>query len=662
MAERVAISNLARHSAVALIAMALLSVTRAEAEPKHGLSMFGELKYAPDFTHFDYANPDAPKGGRMALIGSGGVISFDSFNNFIRKGDAAQGLEFLHDTLMVRAADEPDAAYGLIAKSADVAADGMSVTFKLRPEANFSDGSPVTADDVVNSFAMLKDKGHPRYSIALRDVEKAEALDAETVRYSFTGMLTRDLPLIIADLPVLSKAYYANQPFDETSLKAPLGSGPYSIADHKAGSFVAYKRRDDYWAKDLAVNRGRFNFDEIRFEYFRDRTIGLENLKAGAFDFREEFTSGDWATAYNIAAVKDGRLIRDILPDGSPSGAQGFFVNTRRDQFKDVHVREALGLAFDFEWSNKKLFYGLYARTQSFFENSDMKAEGVPSPAERALLEPYRDRLSAAVFEAPFTPPVTDGSGNNRDNLKKAREILAAAGWAVRQESVEDPSCGVFCKIMTSIGLKSKPLRTIARNQKGQSLDIEVLLHEEGFVRIVEPYVSNLKAIGINASIRIVDPAQYESRMKSFDFDMAVQRYSMPQTPGVQLRGYWGSDAAAVEGSFNLSGIKDPVIDALVDKVITAKSRVELVTAARAIDRVLRAGHYWVPHWYKASHTIAYWNKFSAPAIRPKYDPGVLDTWWYDTAKAAVLASGKTQAVIPANDQSSQPTQGAAQP
>ncbi|MEQ1653892.1 MAG: extracellular solute-binding protein [Hyphomicrobium sp.] len=617
---------------------------QAAAEPRHGLSMFGELKYAPDFKHFEYVNSDAPKGGRMALIGSGGVIAFDSFNNFIRKGDAAQGLEFLHDTLMARAADEPDAAYGLIAQSADLAADGRSITFKLRPEAKFADGSPVTADDVATSFTLLKEKGHPRFSIALRDVDNAEALDASTVRYTFKGDLVRDLPLIVADLPVLSKAYYTTTPFDETSLKTPLGSGPYTIGDHKPGSFVLYKRRDDYWGKDLPVNRGRYNFDEIRFEYFRDRTIGLENLKAGAFDFREEFTSVDWATAYNIPAVKDGRMIRDTLPDGSPSGAQGFFVNTRRDQFNDIRVREALGLAFDFEWSNKKLFYGLYTRTASFFENSDMKAEGPASAEERALLEPFKDKLPAAIFDAPFSPPVTDGSGNNRANLKKARELLAEAGWSVRQESIEDPSCGAFCKIMTAIGLKAKPLRTIARNADGKSLDIEMLLHEEGFVRIVEPYVSNLKAVGVNASIRLVDPAQYESRMKSFDFDMAVQRYSMPQTPGVQLRGYWGSDAAKVEGSFNLSGIRDPVIDSLTDKVIAAKSRAELVTATRAIDRVLRAGHYWVPHWYKASHNVAYWNKYSAPAIKPKYDPGVLDTWWFDAAKAQALAAGKTEA------------------
>ena len=588
--------------------------SQAIAEPRHGLSIFGELKYPQTFTHFEYANPDAPKGGRLALIGSGGVTTFDSFNNFIIKGDAAQGLELLFDSLMARASDEPDAAYGLIAKTADLASDGKSVTFTLRPEAKFADGTPVTAEDVANSFKLLKEKGKPIYSFALADVEHVEVVDPATVKYSFKGEMTRDLPLMVAELPVLSKAFYTENPFDETSLKPPLGSGPYSISDFRPGTQVTYKRRDDYWAKDLPVNRGRFNFDEVRYEYFRDRTIGLENLKAGAFDFREEFTSVDWATSYNIAAVKDGRLVRDTLPDGSPSGAQGFFPNLRRDKFKDIRVREALGLAFDFEWSNNKLFYNLYTRTTSFFENSDMKAEGPPGPEELALLEPFRDKLLPAVFGEPVTPPKTDGSGNNRDNLKKAYELLAQAGWKQGGDR-------------------------LLRNAKGETLDVEVLLFEDGFVRIVDPYVSNLKRIGVNASIRMVDPAQYEQRMKTFDFDVAIQRYSLRLTPGVELRNFWSSQAAAMDGSFNLAGIADPVVDALIDKAIAAKSRKELVAATRSIDRVLRASHYWIPQWYKASHNIAYWNKFSRPETKPKYDPGVVDTWWFDRAKADALAA-----------------------
>ena len=590
----------------------------ANAEPRHGLSIFGELKYSPDFQHFDYVNPDAPKGGRMVTMGTGGANTYDTLNQYILKGDAAQGLDFLFDSLMVRAQDEPDAVYGLIAKSADVAPDGLSVTFKLRPEAKFADGTPLTAADVIYSFTALKEKGHPAISMTLHDVVSAEALDPETVRYTFKGTLTRDLPIIVAQLPVLSKAYYSKQPFEETSLKPPLGSGPYKIKDFKPGTYITYTRREDYWAKDLPVNRGRYNFDEIRYDYYRDRNIELEALLSGQFDFREEFSSGAWATRYDIPAVREGRLITVVLPDQRPSGAQGYFINTRRDKLKDPRVREALDLVFDFQWSNKKLFYGLYKRTTSYFENSDMKASGKPSPEELALLEPFKDKLSPEVFGEPYTPPVTDGSGNNRDNLKKARDLLIAAGW------------------------KPGPDHML-HNAKGETLTIEFLEFEAMFERITVPYTDNLKRIGVDASFRLIDPAQYERRVKSFDFDVTTQRYSLRLTPGVELKSYWGSEAAKIDGSLNLPGISDPVVDALIDKAMAAKSRAELVTAMRAIDRVLRAGHYWVPQWYKASYSIAYWNKFSRPAVQPKYDAGVLDTWWFDSKKAEALSSGKPQ-------------------
>ena len=588
---------------IVVLAAIQFTAARARAAESHGLSVFGDLKYPADFKHFDYVNPDAPKGGRLAMIGTASRITFDSFNNFILKGDAAQGLEYLFDTLMTRANDEPDAVYGLIAKSAEVAPDRMSVTFHLRPEAKFADGSPVTTDDIVFSFTALKEKGKPEFSLALRDVVKAEAIDAQTVRYTFQGTLIRDLPLVVAELPVLSKAYYTKRPFEETSLDRPLGSGPYAIADFKTGTNVTFKRRPDYWARDLPVNRGRFNFDELRYEYYRDRTLELEGLKAATFDLREEFTSLDWATSYDIPSVKDGRLIRLVLPDERPSGAQGFFINTRREQFQDVRVRAALDLAFDFEWSNKNLFFNLYQRTQSYFENSDMKATGPPSPEELKLLEPYRDKLPPEVFGEPYSPPVTDGSGRDRDNLHRAKDLLTAAGYG----------------------------------EGGKVLNLEILNFESGFERIILPYVDNLKRIGVNASLRNVDPAQYERRMKSFDFDVSIERYTLRLTPGVELKSFWGSGAAAMDGSFNLSGIKDPVVDALIDKVTQAQSRADLLTATRAIDRVLRASHYWVPHWYKASHNIAYWNKFSRPAVQPKYDPGVIDTWWYDAEKAAKL-------------------------
>jgi microcin C transport system substrate-binding protein len=629
---------------VSFFALAVCAFSAA-AEPRHGLSTFGELKYQSDFKHFDYVNHDAPKGGRILTMGTSGASTYDSFNQFILKGDAAQGLDLLFDSLMVRANDEPDAVYGLIAETADIAADGMSVTFKLRPEAKFSDGTAVTADDVANSFTLLKEKGHPSISLTLRDVVSAEVLDPQTVRYTFKGNLTRDLPGIVAMLPVLSKAYYGKEKFEETTLKPPLGSGPYKIASSKPGTYVTYERRKDYWAKDLPVNVGRFNFDEIRFDYYRDRNVELEAIKSGQMDLREEFTSVNWATGYDIPAVKEGRLIKAVLPDERPSGAQGYFINTRRDKFKDIRVREALDLAFDFEWSNKKLFYGLYDRTTSFFENSDMKASGTPSQAELALLAPFKKDLSPAIFAEPYTPPETDGSGNNRDNLKKARDLLIAAGWKPFQETTDDPNCGWFCRMVTTIGLGSKPSRTVLRNAKGETLDIEFLDFEPMFERITGPYIENLQKIGVNASLRLVDPAQYERRMKSFDFDIATQRYSLRLTPGIELRSYWGSEAAKTDGSFNLAGISDPAIDALIDKVVAAKSRDELVNATRALDRILRAGHYWVPHWYKASHTLAYWNKFGIPDQKPKYDPGILDTWWFDSAKARALTASKSEAL-----------------
>lgn len=581
------------------------------AEPRHGLSIFGDLKYPADFKHFDYVNPDAPKGGTASQIGTAGLTTFDSFNSFILKGDAAQGMELVFDSLMARALDEPDAVYGLVAETADVAPDGLSVTFKLRSEAKFADGSPLTADDVVFSFETIKAKGHPALAMPLRGVKSAEALDPHTVRYTFEGTLIRDLPVTVATLPVLSKAYYTTHDFEMTTLEPPLGSGPYKVGPFKAGTYVTYIRRPDYWGKDLPVSRGQHNFDEVRYEYYRDRTLELENLLAGNFDFREEFTSKDWAGGYNKPAVKEGRIKLLTIPDERPSGAQGFFINTRRDKFKDPRVREALNYAFDFEWSNKNLFFGLYTRTASYFENSDLKAIGLPSPEELALLEPFRDKLPETVFGEAVVPPVTDGSGNNRAQLRQAVKLLADAGWAQTPQGI--------------------------RNAEGQPLTVEILIDSPSFERIAAPYIKNLKAIGVDATMRRVDAAQYERRMKDFDFDMTTQRYALRLTPGIELKNFWGSQAAATNGSFNLAGIADPVLDQLIDKIVTAKSRAELVTATRAADRVLRAGHYWVPQWYKGAHNLAFWDKFGWPETKPKYERGALDTWWYDAGKAAKL-------------------------
>jgi len=587
--------------------------TSATPGPRHGLSVFGDLKYPPDFKHFDYVNPEAPKGGRISLIGGTSITTFDSFNGFILKGDPANGLELLFDSLMVRAVDEPDAVYGLVAESAEVASDRKSVTFKLREAAKFSDGSPVTAEDVAFTLTTLKEKGHPRFTLVLRDVKSAEVIDARTVRYVFEGDNVRDLPVEVAALPILSKAHYSVKPF-EMSLDAPLGSGPYKIGDFKPGSFVAYQRRSDYWARDLPVTRGRFNFDTVRYEYFRDRTIELENLLNGTYDFREEFTSKDWALGYDKPPVKDGRIIRATLPDARPSGTQGFFINSRREKFSDIRVRKALDIAYDFEWANKNLFYGLYQRTNSYFENSEMKAVGPPSADEIALLEPFRGKLPAEVFGEPYRPPVTEGTGSDeRKFLREASGLLDAAGFTVKN------------------GRRHTP--------KGELFEIEFLTFEQGFDRVIQPYIGRLEKLGITATIRRVDPAQYQNRTKTFDFDLTIQRYAMRLTPGIELKNFFSSAAAGINGSFNLSGVNDPVVDALVDKAMAAKTRAELIAACRALDRVLRAGHYWVPHWYKASHTLAHWNRFSWPATKPKYDRGAPDTWWYDTAKAQAIGT-----------------------
>jgi microcin C transport system substrate-binding protein len=588
----------------------LLSAT-ATAEPRHGLSPFGELKYPAGFSHFDYVNPDAPKGGRLAMIGTAAIGTFDSFNGFILKGDAAQGLEFIFDSLMVAAADEPSAVYGLVAKDAELAPDKHSVTFRLRAEAKFADGSPLTAADVAFSFKTLKEKGHPSIRTSLRDVAAAEALDPHTVRYTFKGDLVRDLPQVVAALPIFSKAYYATREFDATTLEPPLGSGPYKIGEFKPGTFVSYVRREDYWAKDLNVNRGRFNFNELRFEYYRDRTAELESLKAGAYDLREEFTSRDWATAYNITAVREGRLVLLDLPDARPAGTQGFFLNTRRPKFQNVRVREAFDLAFDFEFTNRNLFYGLYKRTTGYFENSDMKAVGKPSAEELTLLEPFRTRLPPEVFEAAYTPPVSDGSGTDRRLLREAARLLTEAGWQLKD------------------GRRF--------NAKGEEFEVEFLIDDPTSERILGPYVKNLQAIGVTTALRRVDPAQFERRTKSYEYDVRSARFVMSLTPGVELMNYFGSEAAAAPGSPNLAGIHDPVIDGLIERVMSARSRAELVTAVRAIDRVLRAGHYWVSQWYKPVHNIVYWNKYSRPKIQPKYDRGIEDTWWYDADKAAKL-------------------------
>lgn len=582
----------------------------------HGLSVFGDLKYPVDFKHFDYVNPDAPKGGMFSTIPSQRVyntsfFTFNSLNSFVLKGDGAWGMDMTFASLMVRANDEPDALYGLVAKSVSVSPDKTVYRFTLRPEARFHDGSKLTARDVAFSLNILKGKGHPMIGLQTRDMIKAEASDDATVVVTFAEKRARDVPLYVASLPIFSQSYYASRPFEESTMDIPLGSGPYKVGRLETGHYIEYERVKDWWGANLPVSVGSNNFDIVRYQFYRDRDVAFQGFTARDYLFREEFTARVWATQYDFPAVKDGRVRRETLPDDTPSGAQGWFFNTRRPKFKDPRVREALIDAFDFEWTNKIIMYGAYVRTQSLFENSDMKAVGPPSPAELALLEPFRGKVAEEVFGAPYLPPVSDGSGQDRALLRKASQLLQEAGCPIKDG------------------------RSVLPN--GEPFTIEFLLDEPSIEPHHGSFLKNLSTPGIAATLRVVDAVQYRARVESFDFDITIERFSMSATPGDSMRPYLTSQAAATKGSFNLAGVSDPVIDALVDKVIGANSREELTTACRALDRVFRAGRYWVPQWYRNTHPIAFWDVFAHPDKPPRYAQGVgaPDVWWADPAKTA---------------------------
>jgi len=618
------VTALSRRHVVGMGAGAVLCFaagSKTQAQPaddadQHGISSFGDLKYPADFSHFDYVDPSAPKGGLFSQIGPGTIYNqngqtFNSLNSFILRGDAAQGMELTFATLMARANDEPDAMYGLAARAVHTSADGLTYRFALRPQARFHDGSPLTAHDVVFSLTTLKQKGHPIITQLMRDFLGCEAADDATVVVRFAPKRGRDVPLFIAGLPIFSRAYYAKRPFDETSLDIPLGSGPYRVGRFEAGRTIEYARVPDWWGANLPASRGQYNFDLVRYEYYRDRDVGFEGFTAKSYLFREEFTSRIWATRYNFPAIKDGRVKRDVLPDDTPSGAQGWFINTRRAKFGDPKIREALGCAFDFEWTNKTIMYGSYLRTHSVFQNSDMMATGKPSTEELALLEPFRGKVPDEVFGEPFVPPVSDGSGQDRALLRRASQLLQQAGYVIKD------------------GHRVSP--------EGERFGFEFLVDEPSFQPHHMPFIKNLRALGVDGTLRIIDAAQMQQRLKDFDFDVTIQRFGFSATPGESLRNYFSSQAAAVKGSQNLAGIADPAIDAMIDRVIAADTRVELTTACRALDRVLRAGRTWIPHWYKASHWIAYWDTFGRPSTKPRYARGVLETWWHDSHKASKI-------------------------
>jgi microcin C transport system substrate-binding protein len=585
----------------------------------HGISAFGDLKYPKTFAHLDYVNPTAPKGGVFSQVGPNKEFNqnfntFNSLNSFILKGDAALGMELTFASLMARAEDEPDAMYGLAARAVRRSADGLTYSFLMRPEARFHDGTKLTAYDVAFSLGTLKEKGHPLITQRMHDVAGIEARDDAIVVVRFAENRARDVPLLVAGLPIFSAAYYSTHNFEETSLEPPLGSGPYKVGRFEPGRFIEYDRVKDWWGAELPVSRGQNNFDTVRFEFFRDRDVAFEAFTAKTYLCREEFTSRVWATRYDFPAIKDGRVKRDELPDDTPSGAQGWFINIRRPKFQDPRLREALIDAFDFEWTNKSIMYGAYQRTQSMFQNSDMMAVGKPSAEELALLNQFRGRVPDEVFGEPFVPPVTDGSGQDRAVLLKASQLLKDAGFLVKDGK--------------RIGLDGEPIT------------IEFLIDEPGFEPHHMPYIKNLAILGITATLRLVDATQYQKRKDDRDFDITIDRVGFSTTPGDELRPFFSSQAAALKGSQNLAGIADPVIDALIEKVIAAETRPALVIACRALDRVIRSGRYWVPQWYKASHWMAYWDVFGRPATKPRYARGIPETWWYDQERATRSTRG----------------------
>lgn len=586
----------------------------------HGLSAFGDLKYGPDFTHFDYVNPDAPKGGQMNFAPPNATfnqsfLTFNTLNSLVLKGDAPPRTELCFDSLMASALDEPDAVYGLLAQSVTLSPDRNGFRFSLRPQARFNDGSPLTAEDVAFALKLYKDQGHPSLSKALRYMTDAVAVDPVTVDLTFNGEQSAQNILAVVGMPIVSKAFYTANEFDASTMTPPLGSGPYKIGRVAAGQTVEYDRVADYWGRDLAVNRGLYNFDRIRIDFYLDRQAAFEAFKKGDTHFREEFTSRVWATGYDFPALNDGKVVKREFPGEKTPDMQGVALNQRRPQFRDERVRRAIANCFDFEWMKRALFYGSYERSQSNFERSDYKAEGLPSSGELALLEPFRAELPPEVFGEAVTLPLSDGSGHDRKLLGAASKLLAEAGWKRAGSFVVD--------------------------DKGERLRVEMLTEDDGMVRIFTPWSENMKAIGIDASIRQVDSAQYEQRQSDFDFDFNVLHWSIGATPNADsLEMLYDSRMAETPGQRNYPGTQSKAIDALIVAAGKAQSRSELVTALRALDRVLRARLDWIPTYYLANHRVAYWDMFGFVEQKPDFGFPVETLWWFDKGKAAKIGKG----------------------
>jgi microcin C transport system substrate-binding protein len=573
------------------------------AKPTHALAMHGAPKYPADFQHFEYANPNAPKGGRMkqAVVGD----NFDTFNPFIIRGVAAAGVSnYLYDTLTRHANDEAFSEYGLIAETIEMPEDRSWVTFHINKNARFHDGKAITADDVIFTFKLLTEheQAQPFYRAYYGDVKEVKKLDDHRVHFVFKTDQNKELPLILGQMQVLPKHWWEKRDFGAASLEIPVGSGPYKIKNVQAGRTVTWERVKDYWAKDLPVNRGFFNFDEIDFEYYKDNTVALEAFKAGQYDVRREQTARNWATQYTGERFDKGLIIKEEIPHEMPVGMQAFIYNTRRPQFQSPLVREALAYAFDFEWTNANLFYGQYKRTQSYFENSELASRGLPTSQELEILKPFKDKVPPEVFTKTYAAPVNEGPNALRENLRIAMEKLQQAGWEIQGGKL--------------VHAKTK-----------QPFTFEILLVQKDFERVVLPFVKNLQRLGITANVRLIDVSQYVNRLRGFDFDMFIWTLGQSDSPGNEQRDYWHSANADVPGARNFIGVKDPVVDQLIDLIIAAPDRDALIHRTRALDRVLLWGHYSIPQWHNQTTRIAYWNKYGHPAVAPKQ--GVdLDTWW----------------------------------
>ncbi|NOG72492.1 extracellular solute-binding protein [Roseicella sp. DB1501] len=580
----------------------------------HAVSLLGEPALPADFPHWPWVNPAAPKGGEIALTALG---SFDSFNQYILRGTAAVGLANLYDTLLKESSDEASTEYAHLAGSIEMPADGKGVTFLLRPEARWHDGRPVTAEDVVWSFNTLREHGRPFYRAYWGDVASVAAEDAQRVVFRFATSENRELPLILGQMPVLPKHWWAGRDFARPTLDIPLGSGPYRLDRFEAGRSLVYRRVEDYWARDLPTMKGTANFGTMRYEYFRDSTVALEAFKAGQIDFRTENIAKEWATAYDFPAVRRGLVKLDEIRHELPTGMQAFAMNLRRPLFQDARVRRALIEVFDFEWMNANLFYGSYARTTSYFSNSELASSGVPEGRELEILETYRGQVPDRLFTEDYRLPVTDGSGNNREGLRRALDLLRQAGWTVKDRKLV--------------------------NARGENFAFEILLNGPSFERVALPYMQNLQRLGMEPRVRTVDPAQYQVRMDAFDYDMTVDSQGQSLSPGNEQRDYWTCAKAKEPGSQNVAGICNPVVDALVELVIAAPDRAELVARTRALDRVLLWNDYMIPHWHSRTFRVAYWDKLGRPPRNPRFALA-LDSWWVEPARVGTVEQGKREA------------------